>query len=359
MCASPARVHNEPSDPLDAPSLRGNVIRLGNGGKDVLPTGSPPQLSVVIAVYNERESLEELARQIRVAMDELGMTWEAIFVDDGSQDGSRQIEKQICDADHRFRAVHLRRNFGKAAALSVGFHYARGAYVAQMDADLQDDPGDIGKLLAPILDDQADLVSGWKWPRHDPASKRIPSKIYNYASRVATGLTLHDMNCGLKTYRRAVIDEITVYGDMHRYIPVLADGAGFRVTEIKVSHRPRIHGFSKYAAGRFARGFLDLLTVLFLTRYERRPLHLIGGLGLVMGILGFGVLLYLTSLWSLGYPIGHRPLLFLGILLTLMSTQFITFGLLAEMMTYQNHRLRNEYPVHALHGFDADTQTNT
>lgn len=357
MCASPARVHHESSEPVDTSSLRGNVIQLGSGGTDTLPPGSRPQLSIVVAVYNERESLDELARQIRVAMGELGMTWEAIFVDDGSNDGSRQLEQQICDADHRFRAVHLRRNFGKAAALSVGFHYARGAYVAQMDADLQDDPGEIGKLLAPILDDTADLVSGWKWPRHDPASKRIPSKLYNYASRVATGLTLHDMNCGLKTYRRAVIDEITVYGDMHRYIPVLADGAGFRVTEIKVSHRPRVHGFSKYAAGRFARGFLDLLTVLFLTRYERRPLHLIGGLGLVMGILGFGVLLYLTSLWSLGYPIGHRPLLFLGILLTLMSTQFITFGLLAEMMTYQNHRLRNEYPVHALHGFDSDTNT--
>jgi glycosyltransferase involved in cell wall biosynthesis len=345
MSAPPERVVDVPPG-TDAPPRGG----FSAGSALLTPA---PELSVVIAVYNERESLEELARQIVAAMDVLGMTWEAIFVDDGSNDGSRELEVQICQQDGRFRAAQLRRNFGKAAALSVGFHHARGRYVAQMDADLQDDPFEIAKLLAPILDGSHDLVTGWKWPRLDPPSKLIPSRIYNTVSRMVTGLSLHDMNCGLKAYRREVLDEITVYGDMHRYIPVLAVGVGFRVTEVKVTHRPRVHGHSKYAAGRFARGFLDLLTVLFLTRYERRPLHLIGGLGLTMGITGFGLLLYLTSLWMLGYPIGHRPLLFLGMLLMLVASQFITFGLLAEMMTYQNHRLRNEYPVHALVGFDA------
>lgn len=304
-----------------------------------------PELSIVIAVYNELESLEELARQIVAAADALGMTWEAIFVDDGSNDGSRKLESDICTRDPRFSAVHLRRNFGKAAALSVGFLYASGTYVVQMDADLQDDPAEIGRLLQPILDDESDLVSGWKWPRHDPASKRLPSKLYNWTSRVATGLTLHDMNCGIKAYRAEVLKEITVYGDMHRYIPVLADGAGFRVSEVKVSHRPRVHGHSKYAAGRFARGFLDLLTVLFLTRYQRRPLHLIGGLGLTLGAAGFAILCYLTALWVSGHPIGHRPLLFLGMLLMLVASQFMTFGLLAEMMTFFSYRTQNTYPV--------------
>jgi glycosyltransferase involved in cell wall biosynthesis len=309
------------------------------------PDPAPPELSIVVAVYNEKDSLIELARQITAAAEDLGMTWEAILVDDGSNDGSRQLEADICGRDSRFRAVHLRRNFGKAAALSVGFTYARGTYVVQMDADLQDDPAEIPKLLQPILDDQSDLVSGWKWPRHDPLSKRLPSRLYNWTSRVATGLSLHDMNCGIKAYRAEVLKEITVYGDMHRYIPVLADGAGFRVSEVKVSHRPRIHGFSKYAAGRFARGFLDLLTVLFLTRYQRRPLHLIGGLGLLLGGAGFGILCYLTALWVAGNPIGHRPLLFLGMLLMLVATQFMTFGLLAEMMTYFSSSNRNHYPV--------------
>jgi glycosyltransferase involved in cell wall biosynthesis len=304
-----------------------------------------PELSIVIAVYNELESLEELARQITAAAEELGMSWEAIFVDDGSNDGSRQLESTICASDPRFSAVHLRRNFGKAAALSVGFLYASGVYVVQMDADLQDDPGEIGKLLQPIIDDESDLVSGWKWPRYDPLSKRLPSRLYNWTSRVATGLSLHDMNCGIKAYRAEVLQEITVYGDMHRYIPVLADGAGFRVSEVKVSHRPRVHGHSKYAAGRFARGFLDLLTVLFLTRYQRRPLHLIGGLGLTLGGLGFAVLSYLTVLWLAGYPIGHRPLLFLGMLMMLVASQFMTFGLLAEMMTFFSYRTQNTYPV--------------
>lgn len=320
-------------------------------------SGGVPELTIVTAIYNEEGSLLALRDEIVDAMNALGRTWEVVMVDDGSSDGSRSIEREICEADPRFRAVQLRRNFGKAAALDVGFRRARGRIIVTMDADLQDDPREIERLIQPILDGSADLVSGWKWPRRDPIGKRLPSRIYNYATRVSTGLSLHDMNCGLKAYHADVVREVSLYGDMHRYVPVMADGAGFVVTEVKVSHRPRVHGVSKYAAGRFARGFLDLLTVLFLTRYRRRPLHLIGGLGITTGLLGFGILLYLTALWVGGQPIGQRPLMFLGILLVLVSGQFFTFGLLAEMMTYNAHRNRNDYPILAEIGFERTQRT--
>jgi len=338
------RAHEMPSVPAlsDADGLPAR--RPGGSACDGL------ELSVVIAVYNEVESLLELRDELVLELEKLGRSWEVLFVDDGSDDGSRAREEEIVTKDARFRAIQLRRNFGKAAALHVGFRHARGAYIVTMDADLQDMPAEIDKLLRPLDAGDADLVSGWKWPRNDPASKRWPSKVYNYFTRVSTGLALHDMNCGLKAYRRDVVEELHLYGDMHRYIPVIAAGAGFAVAEEKVAHRPRAHGQSKYAAGRFVRGFLDLLTVLFLTRYRRRPSHLIGGLGLTMGLTGFGILLYLTALWFSGYPIGHRPLLFLGMLLILVAGQFFTFGLLAEMMTYNAHRVRNEYPILAILG---------
>jgi glycosyltransferase involved in cell wall biosynthesis len=312
-----------------------------------------PDLSVVLAVYNEVDSLPELRRQLVEALDALDLSWEAVFIDDGSNDGSRARQIEFCKEDARFRSIHLRRNFGKAAALDTGFRMARGRYVVTMDADLQDDPAQIPLLLAPILADEADMVSGWKWPRRDPIGKRLPSKVYNWFTRLTTGLDLHDMNCGLKAYRAEVVRELRLYGDMHRYIPVIADGAGFVVTEVKVSHRPRIHGESKYAWGRFLRGFLDLLTVLFLTRYQQRPLHLIGTAGLVMGCAGFLVLLYLTALWTSGTPIGSRPLLQLGVLLMVVAGQLFSFGLLAEMMTYIRHREHHDYPIRAIHGADA------
>lgn len=309
------------------------------------------RVSIVIACYNERDSLDTLADEIRTALDALPWAWEVILVDDGSNDGSRQKEREIAAADSRWKVVHLRRNFGKAAALSVGFAHASGDVIVTMDADLQDDPAGIKDLIAPIAAGTADLVSGWKYPRRDPIGKRLPSKVYNWATRTAAGLELHDMNCGFKAYRADVVRELALYGEMHRYIPVIAHGAGFTVTEAKVHHRPRIHGESKYAYARFIRGFLDLLTVLFLTRYRRRPLHLIGGLGMGMGVAGFSVLLYLTGGWFLGNPIGNRPLLFLGMLLMLMAGQFFTFGLLAEMMTYYDARQRNEYPISGRYGF--------
>ena len=333
--------------PADALALARDPAR--DSHSDVLE--AVRTVSIVIACYNERDSLDELAREIREAMGQLPFDWEVVIVDDGSNDGSRARQKKIAASDPHWRVVHLRRNFGKAAALAVGFRHASGDVIVTMDADLQDDPAGIKDLIAPIVDGEADLVSGWKFPRRDPIGKRLPSKIYNWATRTAAGIELHDMNCGFKAYRADVVRELALYGEMHRYIPVMAHGAGFKVTEAKVNHRPRVHGESKYAYARFVRGFLDLLTVLFLTRYHRRPLHLIGGLGILMGTAGFGILLYLTGHWFMGHGIGQRPLLFLGMLLILVAGQFFTFGLLAEMMTYYDAKQRNDYPVAARIGF--------
>ena len=332
--------------PVPAPQL--NLVGSGSDDKEEQTW----RVSLVIACFNERDSLDELADQIRGAMAPLAHEWEVVFVDDGSNDGSRDKQLELAAQDDHFKIVHLRRNFGKAAALATGFEYATGQIVVTMDADLQDDPECIPDLIAPIIDGSSDLVSGWKYPRRDPIGKRLPSKLYNWATRVGSGLDLHDMNCGFKAYRAEVVHEISLYGEMHRYVPVMAHGAGFKVTEAKVHHRPRVHGESKYAYARFIRGFLDLMTILFLTRYRRRPLHLIGGLGLAMGGIGFGILSYLTLLWFLGNPIGHRPLLFLGMLLVLVSGQFFTFGLLAEMLTFYDARDRNVYPVARTAGFN-------
>lgn len=335
----PSLVELRPTPSEDGEAPRGDDSR-----------NEDPFLSVVVAVYDEEGSLPELRRQLVDALDALGHAWEVLFIDDGSTDRSRELQIAFCDEDERFRAIHLRRNFGKAAALNTGFRHVRGRFVVTLDADLQDDPAEIGALLAPILADEADVVSGWKWPRRDPIGKRLPSRVYNWFTRVTTGLDLHDMNCGLKAYRREVVREIRLYGDMHRYIPVIADGAGFVVSEVRVAHRPRVHGVSKYSWGRFLRGFLDLLTVLFLTRYQQRPLHLIGTLGLLLGAGGFLVLLYLTALWVGGEPIGKRPLLLLGVLLIVVAGQLFTFGLLAEMMTYSRHRDLDDVPVRATYG---------
>ena len=316
-----------------------------------------PDISIVVAIYNEHESLRPLAAEITAAMTALGRSWECLLVDDGSRDGSREIEQSICQSDPHFRAIQLRRNFGKAAAMSVGFAHARGTYVVTMDGDLQDDPAEVGRLIAPIESGEADLVSGWKYPRLDPVGKTLPSLVYNTVSRLATGLDLHDMNCGLKAYRAEVVKQLSIYGDMHRYIPVLAAGMGYVVMELKTKHRPRVHGHSKYAWGRFIRGFLDLLTVVFLTKYLRRPLHLIGSFAIATGGVGFLILAYLTALKLTGEAIGNRPLLVLGVLLVLLAGQLVTFGLLAEMLTYFFHRDRNDYSVIAVHEYETKGTT--
>jgi glycosyltransferase involved in cell wall biosynthesis len=235
----------------------------------------------------------------------------------------------------------LRRNFGKAAALVAGFDQARGDTVVTIDGDLQDDPAEIPRLLAK-LDEGFDLVTGWKARRRDPISRRILSRIFNRVTSLFSGVRLHDMNCGLKAYRAEVVHGLRLYGELHRFIPVLAHYRGYRIAELPVNHRPRAHGGSRYGVERYLRGFLDLLTVSFIGRYRHRPLHLFGGLGLVLGFVGTAILVYLTVLKTLGHAIGQRPLLMLGVLLVVIGLQFFSLGLISEMITSHHEERAQE-----------------
>lgn len=315
------------------------------------PKRSYSSLTLVIPSFNEAESLVQLHKELVVELDKLELPYEIILVDDGSTDNTADVVRELNQKDSRVKYIRFRRNFGKAAALNEGFRRATGEVVVTMDADLQDNPAEVATLLSE-LDAGLDLCSGWKWPRKDPLGKRLPSKLFNFAIRKGTGLPLHDVNCGLKAYRKNMLDRLSIYGDMHRYIPVLAAAQGFKVGEVKVSHRPRVFGKSKYSVGRYSRGLLDFATVLFLTRYRNRPLHLIGGLGLLMGAGSFFVLGFLSIGWFFGEPIAGRPLFFLGILLLIVSVQLITFGLLAEMVTSFFLERRNEYPIIEDIGFE-------
>ncbi len=294
-------------------------------------------ISIIVPVYNEEGSLRELKAQIDRAISEAPEIGELelIFVDDGSSDGSWQIIKEITRDDDRVTAIRLRRNFGKAMALDVGVHTASADIVFTMDADLQDDPAEIPKLLAK-LDEGYDVVSGWKRTRHDPISKRLPSKLFNLTTASLTGIRMQDFNCGFKVYRREVFDSFVLYGELHRYIPVLAHAAGYRVGEMAVVHHPRKFGVSKYGVRRYARGLLDLLTTLTITRYVRRPGHLFGGVGLIFSGLGVVILTYLSFLrLVLGEGIGSRPLLTFGGLLVVVGVQFLMFGMLAELLVHR------------------------
>ena len=289
-------------------------------------------ISVVIPVYNEERSVALLFDEIGSALQPLGQPWEAVFVDDGSDDGTFGALTRLHAAADNVRIVRLRRNFGKAAALQAGFEEASGDVVVTIDGDLQDDPAEIPRLLAK-LDEGFDLVSGWKTRRRDPLRRRVPSRIFNWVTGRISGLRLHDLNCGLKAYRAEVLSGLRIYGELHRYIPVLAHYRGFRVAELPVNHRPREHGRSHYGMERYVRGFLDLLTVTFMGRYRHRPLHLFGGLGLALGTIGMVVLLYLVVLKVAGEAIGHRPLLTLGVLLIVVGVQLVSLGLLSELLT--------------------------
>ena len=289
-------------------------------------------ISVVIPVHNEERSVALLLDELGSALEPLGSPWEAVFVDDGSDDGTFSALTRLHAAADNVRVVRLRRNFGKAAALQAGFEAAQGDVVVTIDGDLQDDPTEIPRLLAK-LDEGFDLVSGWKTKRRDPWSRRIPSKIFNVVTGRMSGLRLHDLNCGLKAYRAEVLAGLRIYGELHRFIPVLAHYRGFRVAELPVNHRPREHGRSRYGMERYLRGFLDLLTVTFMGRYRHRPLHLFGGLGLVLGAAGSLVLVYMAALKLDGQAIGHRPLLTLGVLLVVVGMQFLSLGLLSELIT--------------------------
>ncbi|MBX3043488.1 MAG: glycosyltransferase [Candidatus Kapabacteria bacterium] len=301
-----------------------------------------PEISVVIPLLNEVDSLPELSLLLE---EELAKSakgrYEVIFVDDGSTDGSYDMIKQINRRNKRFKCIRFRRNYGKSAALSVAFQKAKGKVVITMDADLQDDPSEIPNLLSKI-NDGYDLVSGWKKKRYDPISKTMPSKLFNYVTSVASGIKLHDFNCGLKAYKKSVVKTVKIYGEMHRYIPALAHWEGFKVTEIPVQHHPRRYGKTKFGVSRFVYGFLDLLTVLFTTRYFKRPLHFFGAGGMLLTLLGLIINLYLTIEWFAGNTyLSNRPLALLGIALIIVGVQFISMGLIGEMMV-KNHMLLNE-----------------
>jgi glycosyltransferase involved in cell wall biosynthesis len=298
-------------------------------------------ISVVVPVHNEERSVALLYDELRSALEPLGMAWEAIFVDDGSTDGTFAALTRLHNAEQSVRVVRLRRNFGKAAALVAGFDQAQGDTVVTIDGDLQDDPAEIPRLLAK-LDEGFDLVTGWKAHRRDPLSRRVLSRIFNRVTSMFSGLRLHDMNCGLKAYRAEVVHGLRLYGELHRFIPVLAHYRGFRIAELPVNHRPRAHGGSRYGVERYLRGFLDLLTVSFIGRYRHRPLHLFGGLGLVLGFLGTAILVYLTVLKILGHAIGGRPLLMLGVLLVVIGLQFFSLGLISEMITSHHEERARE-----------------
>jgi glycosyltransferase involved in cell wall biosynthesis len=289
-------------------------------------------LSIVIPLYNEQESLEELTTGIDMTVQPLKLRYEIIFVDDGSRDGSLEVLKKIRQKAPQVKILSFRKNNGKSAALSEGFKIASGKIVITMDADLQDDPAEIPNLINKI-NSGYDMVSGWKKKRHDPLQKTIPSKFFNFTTALLTGIKIHDFNCGLKAYRQEVIKEIPVYGELHRYLPVLAHWRGYSVGEIIVQHHARKYGITKYGLRRFFDGFFDLLTVLFLTRYRQKPLHLFGLFGLFSFFFGFLISIYLTILWFEGHGIGNRPLLFLGILLIIVGMQSFSIGLIGEMIT--------------------------
>ena len=298
-------------------------------------------ISVVVPLLNEERSLETLYAEIVAALEQEGHDFEVVFVDDGSTDESLSTLGRLHEEQSNVVVVHLRRNFGKAAALQAGFLEARGDIVVTIDADLQDDPGEIPKLLAK-LEEGFDLVSGWKTRRNDPFPRRLFSRIFNWVTGVISGVHLHDVNCGLKAYRAEVLKGMRIYGELHRFIPVLAAYRGYRVAEIPVNHRARQHGRSRYGPERYLRGFFDLLSVTFMGRYRHRPLHLFGGVGLLMGAIGFIILTYLSVMWFWGHGIGGRPLFTLGVLLMVVGIQFISLGLLSELITSQHEERISE-----------------
>lgn len=304
------------------------------------------KLSFIIPAKDEEESIATLVDRIVSVVDscsELSLN-EIVLVDDGSVDDTWSVMTKLSHKFEFVKAIRFRRNFGKAIALEAGFKCATGDFVFTMDADLQDDPEEIPCFMEE-LDKGYDLVSGWKQRRYDPMSKTLPSKLFNWVTAKISGIALHDFNCGYKVYKREVVENLRLYGELHRYVPVLANDAGFKVGEIVVKHHARKFGESKYGFERYVRGFLDLITVLATTRYLQKPAHLFGGAGFAFGIIGFLILSYLTVIWLLGMgPIGSRPLFFLGIMLTILSIQMISIGVVAELII-KTTRQRELYTI--------------
>ena len=294
-------------------------------------------VTVVIPLLNEEGSLPELASRLEQVLERTAPRgYDVIFIDDGSTDRSYDVLRDINTHNHRFKAIRFRRNYGKSAALAVGFAEAKGDIVITMDADLQDDPSEIPSLITK-LGEGYDLVSGWKRKRHDPWHKTLPSKLFNAVTSSMSGLKLHDFNCGLKAYRREVVETVQVYGEMHRYIPALAHWEGFRVAEIPVQHHARKYGVSKFGMSRFLKGFLDLLTVMFTTRYVKRPLHFFGSVGALFAVIGFITDLYLAIEWFLQRTsLSNRPLALFGVAMIIVGVQLISIGLIGELIVKNN-----------------------
>lgn len=304
-------------------------------------------ISIVIPLYNEEESLPELYRWLKEVIGKQQWTHELLFVDDGSTDGSWKIVEELSAKDPNVRGISFRRNYGKSAALNEGFNAAQGDVVVTMDADLQDSPDELPELFDMVTKGGFDLVSGWKKKRHDPISKTVPSKLYNKVTGMMTGTNLHDMNCGLKAYKHDVIKSVEIYGEMHRYIPVMAKQAGFKkIGEKVVEHRARKYGVTKFGLERFIFGFLDLLSILFVTKFGKRPMHLFGSLGSLTFFFGFLILLWL-SVEKLVFGIGGiatRPIFFLGLITIMVGTQMFLTGFLAELVS-RSSADRNDYQV--------------
>ena len=300
---------------------------------------TPPDISIVVPLLNEEQSLGELADQITKALAKTSYSYEILFIDDGSTDRSWEIVEQLAEKHVEIQGIRLRRNYGKSDALQTGFDRSSGRFVVTMDADLQDDPNEIPAMIEK-LENGADLVSGWKKKRHDPISKTIPSRFFNAVTRWVTGIKLHDFNCGLKAYRKEVVENITLYGEMHRYVPLLAKWEGFgRIEEQVVQHHPRKYGNTKFGISRFLNGFLDLVTLLFINRYVNRPMHFFGLFGVLFLFVGIAINLYLAYIKIfLGEPLANRPLLFLGLLLVMVGVQFFSIGFLGELLNRGEER---------------------
>lgn len=312
-------------------------------------TAAIKDISVVVPLYNEAESLPELHAWIRRVMNAHDFSYELIFIDDGSRDGSWAVVEELAVDDVNVRGIKFQRNYGKSAALQKGFEAAVGAVVITMDADLQDSPDEIPDLFKMIKDDDYDVVSGWKKKRYDPLSKTIPTKLYNWAARRLTGIYLHDFNCGLKAYKLEVVRSIEVYGDMHRYIPALAKFAGFtRIGEKVVAHQARKYGATKFGLNRFVNGPLDLMTVVFMGKFGKKPMHLFGVLGLIMFLVGFGFFFFIAidKLFfdPLAIKIAARTEFYVALTAMIMGVQFFLAGFLAEMIG-RNSATRNIYLV--------------
>lgn len=314
--------------------VRGSARAFGHrGGERVVSTPATRGVgvSIVIPAFNEAESLPELVRRIREVMEPRGESWEVFFIDDGSTDDTLRVLADLARTVPELRFRSFQRNFGKSAALDVAFREARGRSVITMDADLQDDPAEIPALLAK-LDEGWDLVSGWKKVRHDPVSKTLPSKFFNRVTSSVAGLRLHDFNCGLKAYRGYVSRGLPVYGELHRFLPAIAHWQGYRVTEIPVQHHPRQHGQSKFGPSRFVNGFLDLLTVSVVHSGRHSPLHVFGRIGLVFGVIGGVIFGSFVVWWMLDNPIRTRPIFFIALILIIVAVQFVSLGLLGELV---------------------------